>query len=442
MLRIDGHGYSPAVLDKVVDAGGDSKSFRRAARQLGKLAELSISQAHVANLTHEVGRELTAVRDAAAELNRFRQLKPDPDQPPVDLACVEIDGGRMMTRASEQSRGVHDEQWKEPKVGVLWRMTGPTFEADPHPALPRCFQDRERVEKLVRDIHGSRAASPDAPDHGITQEEIEAAGEARPDAPRWQPRRVFRTCVATLRDVYGFGPLVAAEARRRGFYEARRKVFLGDGQEANWTVHRLHFPDFTPVTDFMHAVSRAWDAAQILADPGEHWPRYLAYATACWQGRVEEVIADLQSWLDQHPLPEGVPLKQIPDSDPRKIAHEALTYLRHNQPRMNYPACRREGLPVTSSLVESLIKEINWRVKGTERFWNRPDEPATSRRTSRPVRNQNPALPAHSAESILQVRAALLCDDDRLARHIRARPGSPYAGRSKRTPATPADHAL
>lgn len=33
---------------------------------------------------------------------------------------------------------------------------------------------------------------------------------------------------------------------------------------------------------------------------------------------------------------------------------------------MNYADYRRQGMPVTSSAVESLIKEANYRVKGTE----------------------------------------------------------------------------
>ena len=61
--------------------------------------------------------------------------------------------------------------------------------------------------------------------------------------------------------------------------------------------------------------------------------------------------------------------------------------------RMDYPAYRQAGLPVSTSMVESLIKEINYRVKGSEKFWNRPE----------------------GAETILQVRAAALCDDDRLS---------------------------
>ena len=61
-------------------------------------------------------------------------------------------------------------------------------------------------------------------------------------------------------------------------------------------------------------------------------------------------------------------------------------------------------MPVSASLVESLIKEMNYRVKGAEKFWD------------------NPA----GAEAILQVRAALLSDDDRLADHIANRPGTPF----------------
>ena len=86
-----------------------------------------------------------------------------------------------------------------------------------------------------------------------------------------------------------------------------------------------------------------------------------------------------------------------------------MTYLQNNQDRMNYPAYRQMGLPVTSCLVESLIKQFNQRVKGSEKFWSRPDK----------------------AEAILQVRAALLSDDDRLAHHIRTRPGRSIRRREK-----------
>ena len=37
---------------------------------------------------------------------------------------------------------------------------------------------------------------------------------------------------------------------------------------------------------------------------------------------------------------------------------------------MHYDDCRRMGLPITSSHIESTIKQINRRVKGTEKFWS------------------------------------------------------------------------
>jgi hypothetical protein len=57
-------------------------------------------------------------------------------------------------------------------------------------------------------------------------------------------------------------------------------------------------------------------------------------------------------------------------TDPRVVLARVRGYLRNNAERMKYPEYRKAGLPVTSSWVESLIKEINYRVKGTEKFWN------------------------------------------------------------------------
>ena len=74
---------------------------------------------------------------------------------------------------------------------------------------------------------------------------------------------------------------------------------------------------------------------------------------------------------------------------------------------MDYPRYRREGLPTTSSLVESLVGEFNARVKGRGKFWNRP----------------------LGAEPILQLRAAVLSEDERLTRHFAQRPGNPYRRR-------------
>jgi len=39
---------------------------------------------------------------------------------------------------------------------------------------------------------------------------------------------------------------------------------------------------------------------------------------------------------------------------------------------MNYLLYRKLGLPITSSHMESAIKELKFRMKGTEKFWSKP----------------------------------------------------------------------
>ncbi len=79
---------------------------------------------------------------------------------------------------------------------------------------------------------------------------------------------------------------------------------------------------------------------------------------------------------------------------------------------MDYAHYRRDGLPVTSSQAESLVKQISKRVKGTEKFFN----------------------DGQSGEAILQLRAAILCDDTRLKTWIRTRPIPPFSPRCHRPP--------
>jgi hypothetical protein len=406
VLKIDQHEYSPLMIDKIVFAGTSSKSGEKGAKALLKLAGLQISAMTVLRITEQIGRELLQQSEHQAARHQRREL-PATNENPVDIACVAVDGGRIRTRAGEQGCGVHDHAWKESKVAALWRMEGPTFNHDPHPQPPTCFLDEQHVPQMVREIKRQRSEQ-----HGRTAENSEktashpAVQAALPKSSterHWPPQRVFRTCVATLKDVHGFGPLVAGEAQRRGFYDASRQVFLGDGDHKNWTVHKLHFPHFIAITDFVHPVTYLYDAAgAVTSSWAAHWEQYSHWMTACWQGNVAAVIANLREWQTRLGLPEN----DTPDNDPRQIIDRTLTYLQNNESRMNYAQYRQQGLPITSCLVESLIKEINHRVKGTEQFWNRPS--------------------ATEGESILQAVASLLSDGEPLTRHILSRPGCLY----------------
>jgi hypothetical protein len=64
------------------------------------LSGLSSSARHVQQLTQEVGTDLAHARDAQAPKRRRRQLSPRGATPP-EVVAVEVDGGRLRTRAAE-----------------------------------------------------------------------------------------------------------------------------------------------------------------------------------------------------------------------------------------------------------------------------------------------------------------------------------------------------
>jgi len=385
-------------------------SFADAAFALG-LSDLSISARHVQQLTQKVGTDLARRRDEQAQQRRRRELVPRVATPP-EVVAVEVDGGRLRTRASDSGRGVHEAENKEDKIACLVTLTKVEHAEDPQPEPPPSFVQPRRIQRLVQQMAGQASAPRAAADGRPGEPEAEpvsatpSAGIPDPQAEPWAPRRRVRTCVASLVNSRAFGPLMAAEAQSRDFYAARRRAFVADGCAYNWSIQQGYFADCVPIVDLLHVVCYLFRAAQAVETEVERWPLYLRWLRSCWQGHVAEVVTQLERYQETWGRPP--PGEELAASDPRRVLAEALSYLRNNAERMDYPRYRREGLPTTSSLAESLVGEFNARVKGKQKFWNRPA----------------------GAEAVLQVRAAFLSEDGRLERYFAERPGSPYRRRT------------
>lgn len=401
-LRLDNHSYSPQTLHKITQAAARFSSYADAAYALD-LAGIAISSRQVERIAVEIGNEWIEQRQHKVVQRRRRQLPAQVRTPPV-VAVVEVDGGRQRTRQAGCGPGVHEPENKENKIACLLNMATEVQQVDPQPEPPEAFLLPRRVQRLVQRLKGQAGeAVVEAAVAGAEPEDevvVEASRQRRADAER------VRSCVASTQDSQAFGPMVAAEAQERNFYQAPRRAFVADGAAYNWTIQHGYFPDFEPIADFMHVLCYIYLAAWgVGSTEAERWSQYLGWLRSCWQGRVDEVIAALQQ--AQARLGEPPEDAAVSRSDPRKLVAEALSYLRHNACRMDYPRYRRAGLPVTSSLVESLVGEFNARVKDRKKFWNRPS----------------------GAEPILQLRAALLSEDGRLARFFASRPGNPYRRR-------------
>ena len=327
-------------------------------------------------MTSQTGAERCDER--AAAVDEFRDLplvqrtsaNPVADVP--DVGVVMMDGGRHQRRDHfGQPRGSdRSTHWKEDKVGLCLSMQSDEHQHDPAPEFPDWLADAKVVREIARlgeceetpekrGKNGGDALS-SALDGKMALDDELLRETPWPDAPELLRREM----IASTHESESFGWHLEFTAWKHGTSAARRQAFVADGASVNWSIHRKHFSQMTGVLDLMHALSYAHRAAKELNQPGT----YRRFAEWIWQGRVDLVIDELRIHIDPYPPPE----KDSDESDPRKHTRRALTYYQNHRVRMRYPEYRRRGLPLTSSHIESAIKQINVRVKGTEKFWNQP----------------------------------------------------------------------
>ena len=401
-MGFDARELTPLLVLKCEVTVAETRSFARGELVMREVAGVPVDAKTLQRVTLDVGRELAERRDADPKSDAALGLRPD-NVP--DLAVVECDGGRLRTREPGHGPGVHlsGEGWREDKNACFIRAQRKTFADDPQPEPPQCFCDVAHVAKIA-ETEALSLAAPLSQNATTRQRELAAPPAAEP--PDWRPKRLVRTVVSSMAEAKEFGCQMQIEAKRRRFFEAAAKAFLGDGLPWNWSIWKRQFREFTPILDFIHVLSYLFLTAKALhAAATDAWSQYLVWMRGCWQGDVAQVLQELERWREKL----GAPPKDAPDHDPRKFLAKTIGYLENNRSRMNYPEYRRAGLPVTTAWMESLVKEINYRVKGTEMFWNNPD----------------------GAEAILQLRAAALSEDDRLVNHLRTRPGFAFTRRPR-----------
>ena len=396
-MRLDERRYSPDLQRRLAETAAAAQSFEQAAATAKGWADVTLSPRHLGRVVEAIGAELVGERDAEVEEFVHHRRGPEGSDPGHELAAVFVDGGRIQTREEGRGVGVHGPRWREDKVARLQTMTTGCHSEDPCPEPPACFGDIGKLERFLGDEEPREKQAP-------VKETL--AAEA---ATRWQPEPLARTCVATMRSIDHFRWMVMAEAKRRHFSTAKKRAFVADGAAYNWTMHAGQFPDFVPILDFLHLAGYLYAAAKA-SDPATVAERYRRWVRDAWQGRCADVLAELRRALAD----AGHGNETLADEHPWRPVHKAANYLANHADKTDYPRYRREGLPCTSSLIESQIKEFNARLKGTEKFWNE----------------------SH-AESMLQIIAWGLREDGPTLRdHMSSRPGCIFRRRSSEREST------
>jgi hypothetical protein len=444
-LGIDHGQYSSSLLELVCYCGANKPSFREASQDLAKLAGLAVHEKQVERLCKRLGGERVGERDGLAEQFLALPLSQRKDGAPAgvarpdegQVAVVMADAGMLQLRAEpadasadaegqpaaataestgppaeglltggddtsgqadaeaspaeedyDQERPPSGRHWHEDKVGLVMVMSSQPCPTDPSPDIPDTFVDAERVATIVRGLKKSAALQAEEQADKTPQQ---PDGQAEPEEPEAYhgPKLHKRQVVASRRSWPAFGVLLASAAWLAGLAGATRKAFVADGAQAIWAVWQARFSSYVPILDFIHAMSYVYEAAKAVGGAtGTGWQLYAEWITWTWQGQVSRVIAKLTEWQQANGKPEEGEAK----TSVRAVVARTLGYLQNNQDKMKYDEYRKAGLPIVSSLVESMVKQISRRVKGTEKFWSE-----------------------EGAEALLQLRADYLSDGDVMA---------------------------
>jgi len=313
-LGIPPKGPSVDALHKVCHAAVATRSFEGASCVLNVQAGLKIPRKRIRHWAETEGKNL--VEEQKDEVQQYQEGKvwKRPATIP-DLFVITADGGRVQTRQTEKK-----DRWKESKIGVVYD------------ALKQPNKSALRGE-----YKGARANT--------------------------------KTYVATM-DSWGvIGWRLRVEAEKKGYSNAREKVFLGDGASGVKDVRDTHFSEATFILDWAHAAEHLSDCSKAIFGEGttKAYRWYEKYANYLWEGNLDEIIRE----LNKQSKALGMPRPQDGDFSRRTILYRnAYSYFPNNKTAMNYPLFRSKGWPIGSGVVEGAVKQFALRLKGSEKFWN------------------------------------------------------------------------
>jgi hypothetical protein len=301
--------FSPGVR-RMLALVGEAAPFRRGREQMKVLADLEVTTKSVERTAEAMGADIAQRQQR--DIQRAQQLDlPETGGEPIPILYVQMDGtGVPVVKKETLGRQGKSEgqpaHTREVKLGGVFTQT--TWDEGGYP---------------IRD-----------PDSTTYAGAIESAEE--------------------------FGRRIYAEACRRGWSRAQKKVVMGDGAEWIWNLAAEHFSGAIQIVDLYHARQHLWEVARTLY-PNDN--------------------AKQKAWMKAHqkPLPDKgkiarlvSALRSVRSRDPevtQKIHNEA-DYFERNAERMQYPKFRRQHLFVGSGAIEAGCKTvIASRLKRSGMFW-------------------------------------------------------------------------
>lgn len=295
-LDIVNTSRSPGVRRQVVRLGA-KESFQEASEDLRELAGILLCRKEAERITEAEGGKMEAWM--AGERLRLRFLQPPMDTPKtIDTLYIELDGtgipvvpGETEGRKGKRPDGT--AKTREAKVGCVFTQTS--------------FDNKGRP---IRD-----------------------------------PRST--SFIGAIESCGPFGYRLYAEAVRRGLFEAKQVIVLGDGAEWIRNIAQTHFGTALFIIDYYHAAEHIGQLCRDLfasnptlqASQRERWTGHL------WEGEIDAIIEQATALLPKDPHAK---------TDARKD----LAYFVNNKEHMKYGEHRKAGRFIGSGVVEAACKHL------------------------------------------------------------------------------------
>lgn len=190
-------------------------------------------------------------------------------------------------------------------------------------------------------------------------------------------------------------PRIALRSARKGEHwkESRIGLLLGmSGPEHTCDPQPTLPPElrYEAIAEKLSEIGRTGKTGDLPQENGSDGPHTAQRGEGLVGPELEQrgVVASRQSWEEFGARSD----------DPRVVVRTSMVFYENHAARMDYPNYRRAGLPLTSSLMESAVKQVSRRVKGTEKFWS-----------------------SAGGEAMLRLRGEALSDDEPLLAHMQNR---------------------
>jgi hypothetical protein len=307
-LGFDDTSLSPGVT-RMVSLVASAEPFLKGTKLLSALAAVNVSAKGVERTAKKIGAAI------AADDVAYVVEKPNPSDTMyagVDGTGIPMRKDELIDRVGKQSDGT--SKTREVKQCVVWTADS-------------------------RDAKGNPTKDPDSVSYSAA---IESCA--------WSD---------TCKDTPPFAARVERELTRRGYFNAKQQVFIGDGAPWIWNLASMIVPNAIQIIDLYHAKEHLSQLAGAIfgfnSDLSRKWADDRCYELE--SGNLDAVLSAI-SCHSSRPGEVG------------KHAARELEYFNINQHRMKYDYFRSLGLCVGSGVVEAGCRVlIGQRLKQSGMFW-------------------------------------------------------------------------